>query len=150
MGLIDDMGLGPVGIDTCVFIYYIEENQENLDLVEPIFQAIDAGKLLAITSTLTLLETLFVPYRNGDFELAKAYEAILLQSGGLHVVDLSLPILRAAAAIRAKTHLRTPDALQVATAISQNCSAFVTNDRDLPLDVGLPVIQLRDYTIRTL
>ena len=41
--------------------------------------------------------------------------------------------------------VRTPDALQLATALSAGCETFVTNDRDLPDLTGLKVIQLRSY-----
>jgi predicted nucleic acid-binding protein len=41
--------------------------------------------------------------------------------------------------------VRTPDALQLAAALSAGCSAFVTNDRDLPALPGLRILKLRDY-----
>ena len=145
MGLINDLGQGPIALDTCVFIYFIEENPDYLALVEPIFQAIDSGELSVVTSALTLLETLVVPYRLGNIDLAEEYEAILTQSRGLHLVELSLSVLQTAAALRATTRLRTPDALQIASAINHNCTAFVTNDRGHPNDTGLRVIQLKNY-----
>ena len=40
---------------------------------------------------------------------------------------------------------RTPDALQLAAALSAGCRTFVTNDRDLPAVPGLEVLQLRSY-----
>ena len=41
--------------------------------------------------------------------------------------------------------MRTPDALQLAAALSAGCSTFVTNDRDLPAVTGLEVLKLRSY-----
>jgi hypothetical protein len=35
MGLMADLGGGPVGVDTAVFIYFIEEHPQFLPLVEP-------------------------------------------------------------------------------------------------------------------
>jgi predicted nucleic acid-binding protein len=61
VGLIEDLGAGPVGLDTAVFIYFIEENPDFLRLVEPVFAAIDGGSLQAFTSAVTLLEVLVVP-----------------------------------------------------------------------------------------
>lgn len=54
--------------------------------------------------------------------------------------------MRAAAQLRAlHPSVRTPDALQLAAALFAGCSAFVTNDRDLPAVPGLEVLKLRDY-----
>jgi predicted nucleic acid-binding protein len=113
--------------------------------VEPLFRAIDAGDLRGVTSVLTLLEVLVVPYRSGLLELAERYEAILLSSRNLDVVPLDPPILRAAAQLRAATSMRTPDALQVASALALGCTKLVTNDRRLPAVPGLEVLQLSDF-----
>jgi predicted nucleic acid-binding protein len=110
MGLIEALVSGPVALDTVIFIYFIEEHPFYLPLVEPVFQAIDTGQIPATTSTLTLLETLVVPYRNGDIRLAERYEAILTSSRGLVLVELTKPIMQTAARLRANTNIRTPDA----------------------------------------
>jgi len=38
MGLMADVGRGPVGVDTAIFIYFIEEHPRFLPLVEPLFR----------------------------------------------------------------------------------------------------------------
>jgi hypothetical protein len=45
LALIDDLGVGPIGVDTAVFIYLIEENERFLSIIAPLFAAADAGKL---------------------------------------------------------------------------------------------------------
>ena len=145
MGLIDDLGRGPVGLDTAIFIYYLEEHPRYLPLVEPLFRAIDAGRLAAVTSAVTLIETLVVPYRRGEADLARRYEDLLTRSRGLLLVDLERPLLRAAAQLRAVARVRTPDALQLTAAVTHACSAFVTNDRKLPDLGGVRIVQLEDY-----
>jgi predicted nucleic acid-binding protein len=145
MGLIEAIGTGPVGLDTVVFIYFIEEHSRYLSVVEPIFERIDAGALVGFTSSLTLLEVLVVPFRAGDQALAERYERLLGQSRGLSLVEIDRPLLRAAALLRAKTRVRTPDAIQVATALSAQCSTFVTNDRELPDLPGISILQIDDY-----
>lgn len=99
-----------------------------------------------VTSAVTLLEVLIVPYRAGDGALARRYEALLTRSRGLTMVELARPLLRAAAQLRAVHGVRTPDALQLAAALGRGCAAFVTNDRRLPDLSNLPVVQLRDHT----
>ena len=109
------------------------------------FEAIDRGDLSASTSTLTLLETLVVPYRSGNVSLAESYEAVLANSRGLDLIELDRGVLRAAAQLRASTAMHTPDALQVASALGHRSRSFVTNDRRVPMISGLEVFQLRDY-----
>lgn len=145
MGLIRDLSPGPIAVDTCVFIYYIEEHGEYLPLVEPVFAAIDAGSLPALTTALTLLEVLVVPYRRGDRDLAGQYEALLTRSRGLLLIDLARDVLREAARLRAETSVRTPDAIQLATARLAGARTFLTNDRRLPDLPELEVRRLRDY-----
>ncbi len=70
MALIDDIGEGPVGIDTAIFIYFIEEDARYISMVAPLFEVVDAGGIEIVTSSLTLLEVLIVPYRAGNFALA--------------------------------------------------------------------------------
>ena len=66
MGLMADLGRGPVGVDTVIFIYFIEEHPQFLPLLEPLFREVDNGRREVVTSALTLLEVLVVPYRSGD------------------------------------------------------------------------------------
>lgn len=143
MGLIEELGDGPVALDAAVFIYFIEEHPDYLPVLVPIFEAIDGGALPAVTSAVTLLEVLVVPYRAKDRNLVERYETLLRRSRGLTMIELTLPQLRFAAQLRAETGLRTPDALQVAAALSAGCKALVTNDRRLPAGLGdLRVLQL--------
>ena len=146
MDLIADLGSGPVGVDTAAFIYFIEEETPFLGPVEALFKEASAGRLQLVTSALTLLEVLVVPYRAGDNSLAERYEALLTRSRGLHMLDLSPELLRAAAQLRAVTGIKPPpNALQIAAALSAGCKAFVTNDRRIPSIPGLRILQIAEY-----
>lgn len=144
VGLTEHLGPGRVAVDTAVFIYFIEEHPRYLSLIEPLFAEAEAGVRELVTSALTLLEVLVVPYRAGDLQLAERYEAVFSRSRGLRVVDLDRGQLRTAAQIRAMHGVRTPDALQLAAAFSARCPVFLTNDRRLPALPGLRVVQLND------
>lgn len=145
MGLIDDLAAGPVAVDTALFIYLIEEHPGYLAAVQPLFASAVRGERTLVTSAVTLLEVLAVPYRAGNLPLAARYEALLANSRGVRMVDLDRGQLRAAAQLRAAYRVRTPDALQLAAALTERCSALVTNDRAFPQVSGLEVIQLSDY-----
>ena len=146
MGLTSALGVGPVALDTSIFIYLIEEAPQWLPLVRSIFASATNGERVLVTSELTLLEVLVVPYRTGDLSLAERYEALLTRSRGLTMVNIERNQLRAAAQLRARYRLRTPDALQVAAALTARCSTFLTNDRRLPQIGGLRVVQLSDLS----
>jgi predicted nucleic acid-binding protein len=86
------------------------------------------------------------PYRAGNLALADRCEAYLSRSRGVRLVDVGRAELRMAAQLRAlHPSVRTPDALQLAAALSAGCRSFVTNDRDLPTVTGLRVLQLQSY-----
>jgi predicted nucleic acid-binding protein len=145
MGLIADLGRGPVGVDTVIFIYFIEEHPQFLPLLESLFQEVDAGRRELVTSALTLLEVLVVPYRSGDNLLAGRYEALLTQSRGVRMAEISRDHLRAAAQLRAATGVKAPDSLQLVAALAAGGTTFITNDRDLPTIPGLRILQLSSY-----
>ena len=146
MGLIREIGDGPLALDTVAFIYFIEEDPRFLPLLDPVFASIDDGRLPAVASSMTLLEVLVVPYRAGNVPLAERYEQLLTHSRGLHLIDIDRTQLRAAAQLRAvHAGLRTPDAIQISAALSGGCSALLTNDRDLPAVPGLRILQLKDF-----
>lgn len=145
MGLIEDLGTGSVGVDTAAFIYFIEEHETYLPVILPLFRQADEGKRNVVTSAMTLLEVLVVPYRAGNRPLAERYEALLTRGRGVRLVELSHDQLRAAAQLRAATGVKTPDAIQLVAAIAAGCTTFVTNDRRLPPIAGLRIVELSSY-----
>jgi predicted nucleic acid-binding protein len=146
VGLIREIGKGPLALDTAAFIYFIEEHPRFLPVLDPVFAAIDAGRLPAVTSSLTLLEVLVIPYRAGNAPLAERYEQLLTRSRGLRLIDIDRSQLRTAAQLRAiHGALRTPDAFQISAALAGGCAALLTNDRDLPPVPGLRILQLEDF-----
>lgn len=146
MGLIETVAPGPVGLDSAVFIYFIESNPRYVEQVRPLFEAGARGEIELVTSALTLLEVLVAPYRAGNLPLAKRYEALLTRGRGLRLVEIGPAELRTAAQLRAQHSIRTPDALQIAAALRAGCTAFVTNDRRLPRLSNLSIVQLADLT----
>ena len=145
MGLMADLGPGSVALDTAVFIYFIEEDPRFLPLLDPLFREADDGTRELVTSAITLLEVLVVPFRVGNHAVANRYEALLTRGRGMRLIDVTQQQLRAAAYLRSTTRVKTPDALQLVAAIGAGCQTFLTNDRRLPLVPGLEIRQLSDY-----
>ncbi|HUP00876.1 MAG TPA: type II toxin-antitoxin system VapC family toxin [Gemmatimonadota bacterium] len=145
MELTDLVGSGRVALDTVAFIYFIEEHPDFLPFLSPLLTEADQGRREIVTSAVTLIEVLVVPYRAGDLPLAERYEALLTRSRGVRLIDLDRGQLRAGAQLRATYGVRTPDALQLAAALTCRCGVFVTNDRRLPAIPGLRIVQLSDF-----
>jgi predicted nucleic acid-binding protein len=131
-----------VGLDTAPLIYLIEENSTYLPFVRPFFEAVDRGEFRVTTSVLTLTEVLVHPMRHGDQELAEQYRRILLHASEVTTVPVSEMIAEEAAQLRARHGLRTPDAIQLATAIRSGASSFLTNDGRLPKLAPLNILVL--------
>ena len=131
-----------IGLDSTPLIYFIEESPAYLETVRPFFEALDRAECSAVTSVVTLLEVLVHPLRHNDQKLAEHYRDILLNSEGLTTVLLSQEIAEKAAQLRAASNLRTPDAIQIATALHEGASFFLTNDTRLPSIPGLTILVL--------
>ena len=60
-------------------------------------------------------------------------------------MPVDLAVADRAMTLRARYHIRVPDALQIATALQSSATAFVTNDLRLKKVEDLDVIVLREY-----
>ena len=59
-----------VGLDTAPLIYFIEENPIYIETVRLFFEAMESGRFLVVTSTVTLLEVLVYPLRCNNLNVA--------------------------------------------------------------------------------
>lgn len=126
-----------VGLDTAPLIYFIEENPNYLDVTDAFFEAMFRGEFSVVTSVLTITEVLVYPLRQGNTALSQQYREILFNSQGLTTIEVFPDIAENAAQLRANYNLRTPDAIQMATAIRGGASFFLTNDARL---LSLPAL----------
>jgi predicted nucleic acid-binding protein len=131
-----------VGLDTAPLIYFVEEHPLYLPLVDPFFEAMARGDVHVVTSTVTLTEVLVHPYQQGNRLLASQYSDILLHAKNLKTVPVSAEIASEAARFRSNYALKTPDAIQLATAQLAGAFTLLTNDGDLPALPGLRLIVL--------
>jgi predicted nucleic acid-binding protein len=135
-----------IGLDTTVFIYHFEENPTYLPLTLELFTSIETGTRTGITSTITLLEIIVRPLALNRSDIARKYEALLVNFPNIRIVDLDRDIIRQAAQLRAEYHISSPDALQIGASLMHRASAFITNDRRLErLHDKLDVIILDDF-----
>jgi predicted nucleic acid-binding protein len=131
-----------VAIDTAPLIYFIEHHPRYYSSVQPFFAAVDRGEIAVVTSTVTLLEVLVHPYRQGNLELMQQYRDILLNARGFRTVAISPAIAEEAARLRAFHRILPADALHLATALIMDASAFLTNDARIPDSPALRIVQV--------
>jgi len=84
------------------------------------------------------------PLRTGNKSLAEKYREILLYSEGLTTFEVLNDISEKAAELRAKYSIKTPDAIQIATAIIHGANNFLTNDPVLKKVDSVKVLILAD------
>lgn len=99
-----------------------------MPILDPFFENFDKGSIRVVTSVITLSEVLVKPLRDGDTQLAQQYRDILLNIEGLTTVEVSVDIAEKMAQLRSQYSLRTPDAIQIATALQSGATALLTND----------------------
>lgn len=117
-----------VALDTSVFIYQLETNPRYVASTDHVFAWLEQPGHKAVTSTITMTELLVEPYRDSAKQRVNAFYALLSTYPNLEWIAPNLAIADAAAGIRAVHRLRTPDALQAATAIQAGVTGLITND----------------------
>jgi predicted nucleic acid-binding protein len=117
-----------IALDTSIFIYHLEPNPKYLAYTDIIFSWLEAPESRAITSTITMTELLVLPYREGDEQRADDFYGLLSTYPNLDWIAPNLEIAELAARIRGLYRLRTPDALQAATAAHSQTTGLITND----------------------
>jgi predicted nucleic acid-binding protein len=145
MGLVDELGGSRICIDTAPFIYFIEKDPKYLNIIRPLFAEIDAGRIDVVTSTITLLEVLVLPFKTGNESLAGEYREILLNAEGLTTYEIVHEVSELSSKLRAKYAIRTPDAIQIAVGIIYGADAFLTNDSKLKKVTDIKVVILEDF-----
>ena len=120
-----------IGLDTSVFIYHLEAHPRYQPLTQELLESVQAGRQKAVTSVITVMELTVRPWQLRRSTVAREYEALLVHFPNLVLADVTRVVARRAAQLRARYNVRPADALQAATALLDQATAFVTNDRRL-------------------
>ena len=135
---------GAVYLDANSIIYSVERIEPYRTVLQPLWEAAKAGKITIATSDLTLLEVLVVPLRTGNKVLEAGFRALLQYSSDVQLIAITHAIFEQAASLRARTTIKTPDAIHAATALLAGCALFVTDDSAFRRIPGLPVALLSE------
>ena len=116
--------------DTCLFLAYLQnkpEEQELVDIVSARLRSAESGDNLIVVSTLVLAEIRPLrPYEPSHSEVV--WDLFHTNRPYLRIVGLSPRIAELAATIGSEHRVTTPDAIHVATALSERVDVMYTQD----------------------
>ncbi|MGV3617197.1 MAG: type II toxin-antitoxin system VapC family toxin [Fimbriimonas sp.] len=115
-------------LDANTVIYALEGFPEFANLKSGLLEPLDAGAFTAVTSELTIVETVLGPRKSGNREAEGVFRTFLTPSSGLSVEPVTLAVLEKVIDIRTQFGLKIPDAIHIATGILTGCTLFVTRD----------------------
>ena len=119
-----------VFIDTAPFVYILEYNKIFTPATEMVFSEFPENTVF-ITSVITYAEFCVKPITKKNSDAIKEFLSFA-EDMNCDFKNVDISIAKIVAILRAKyKFLKTPDALQIATAIHYNCDKFITNDKKL-------------------
>jgi len=118
----------PIVLDSSAVLAYLN----GTDVVAPaativIDELVASGANAAVVSAMLVTETLVRPFRAGTAAVG-TIETFLRHFPNLRIRDVDYDIAREAARVRAITGLKTPDAIVLATALTEGIDTVVAND----------------------
>ena len=142
MGIRDTIRGKRTYFDANIFIYLLEGYSAFEEALLEIRDSILNREAEIFTSDLTLCEVLVAPFRRNHTELASRYRQFIEDSGAFALLPTTRDTYIRASLYRAQLRLKIPDALHMASAVENGCSAFVTNDKALKAPKGIEVVGL--------
>ncbi|HEY2407175.1 MAG TPA: PIN domain-containing protein [Polyangiaceae bacterium] len=126
-------------IDTNPIIYLLEGNPLGA-VFRSLFEAVDAGRIQALVTPITVAEVVSGPMKARREALVERYRRTITQNQGwrLRAIDADIAVL--AARMRLRHALKLPDAIQLAVALDESCYALVTHDRDFGSVNDVPIL----------
>ena len=134
-----------IALDSSIFIYHLEDHPRYAPLTEIIFDDLEKGMNKGITSYLTLMEIITKPKTEGLLQVARDYEYYLTTFPNLTFYEMGIEIARKASDLRATERIKSPDAIQLATAILHGATAFLTNDKIFERVKGIDILILDKF-----
>lgn len=131
-------------LDTAPLIYYFEQHPDYFPALEKLFDQLYETNAQAITSIITYIELTTRPARLGKIRLARKYRDYLTNSYNISLFPLDIDIADHVVDMRAKYHFKTPDAIQLGTALACGTDYIITNDKAWQKFEEIKVVLIRD------
>ena len=143
MGL--ELGAGDIiFLDTAPFIYFFEQHPDHFLALEKLFDQLYEKGAVAITSIITYIELTTHPARLGEYQLIRKYRDYLTNSENISLFPIDMNIADTIVELRAQYRFKTPDAIQLGTAVACGADFILTNDRTWKKFEEVKVFLVRD------
>jgi predicted nucleic acid-binding protein len=130
-------------LDANTIIYALEGFAQYTNLKTGLLDPLDAGAFIAVTSEITLVETVIGPRKAGRANDEAVFRTFLTPSASLLLEPVSMAILEKVIDLRAQFGFKIPDTIHLATGILAGCTVFVTRDASWG-KTGVPVVEPQD------
>ena len=127
-------------VDTAPLIYWFEEHPDYIQKLVVFFDEITEKQIPLMTSMITYIEVLTYPEKSGNRLLSGKNRNYFTNSDQLAIYPLDVSVADEAIRLRARHGLKTPDAIQLATAQVCGCDYVLSNDRNLKRADGVRVV----------
>ena len=133
-------------LDTAPFIYFLEKSNLYFDQIRSFFIQCKEKNISLLTSALTVEEYCVYPLSQNNKQAVFDFEKFL--SGmNISVIAADRSIALKAAELRAKYKgYKALDSIHLATAVINNCTAFITNDKQLKQSQEVPVFTMENLS----
>jgi predicted nucleic acid-binding protein len=136
-----------VFLDTAPVIYFFEQHPDYFPALKSLFDHLYETNAQAITSIITYIELTTHPARQGKNQLVRKYRDYLTNSSNISLFPLDMDIADHVVDMRAKYHFKTPDAIQLGTAVACGADYIITNDKAWQKFEEVKVLLIRDLPL---
>ena len=133
-----------VFLDTAPVIYFFEQHPDFFPALKTLFDNLYEIDAQAITSIITYIELTTHPARLGKDQLVRKYRDYLTNSNNISLFPLNIDIADHVVEMRAKYPFKTPDAIQLGTAVACGADYIITNDKAWQKFEEVKVLLIRD------
>lgn len=135
-----------IALDSMVFIYHFEQVEAYFPKTHQILSQAQSGKTKIITSIISVLESLSAPKYLNLPHVVDEITLFFKEAPYISVLDVNPEIALEAAKLRRENKsLRTPDSIQIATALVHHAETFITNDDRLK-NLSFPSLKILPIT----
>jgi len=115
-------------IDTNVFLSVINREEPLFGPSKELLDLVDAGKVKAVVSVITIAELSTGFYLMGDDRGRREFLLHVMSSEDYKVAPVDVGVADSAGRIRAETGLRLPDSIIVSSGLKERVDLIVTHD----------------------
>lgn len=120
-----------IGLDFQIFIYHFENNPLFKPLTITLFNLMEQGEIIGVTSILSTLEIIVKAKEKEEEHLANEYKFLVTTFPNLVVGGVDEEVVDLAASLKAKYSFQTTESIQLATAKLYDADCFITNNQNL-------------------